>query len=364
MYLNLHRKPYEAADRELIGMAHAAEALALVRACPAYRPTTLLAAPGLARELGVGAVEIKCEQSRMGLGSFKALGGAYAVARLILEHAGVASGDLASPAVRAVAASMTFVCASAGNHGLSVAAGARVFGARAVVVLAEGVPESFARRLADLGATVVRAGDTYEASVAHAIAESARQGWALVADSSWPGYLDIPLTVMRGYCVLLDEAARELEATGGPATHIFVQAGVGGLAAPTAAYLRDRWGEAIRVVVVEPAGAPCLLESVRQGAPGPIAGGPTRLGRLDCREPSLLAFQLLSGLADAFLLISDAEAEAAAARLIPEGAALSPCGAAGAAGLIQAARDPATREALGLGTHARVLLIGTEVPQP
>jgi len=364
MLLNPGRTAYGPDDRRLIGAVHAAEAQALLDLCPAHRPTPLLSLPILAAELGVGTVQLKAEWGRMGLGSFKALGGAYAVALRVLARAEAALGrplgpqDLSTFEVRAVARGLTVICASAGNHGLAVAAGARAFGARAVVVLAETVPEAFAVRLGERGATVVRAGGDYEASMAHAMDEAARQGWTLVSDSSWPGYVDTPLQVMRGYSVLLAEAAEAMEAAGGPATHVFVQAGVGGLAAAAAGYLRDRWGEAPRLVVVEPWGAPCLLESVRAGRPVEVAGAATALGRLDCKAPSLLAFQLLQRLADGFILVSDAEAEAAARRLTALGAPVSPCGAAGAAGLM--GLDAEARRELDLDAGSRVLLIGTE----
>ncbi len=282
----------------MIGVAHAAEAWRFLAPCPAHRPTPLVPLPRLADALGLGAVHIKAEWSRMGLGSFKALGGAYAVARLVRARAEQTLGRLIAPEaltsadVRDIAQGLTVICASAGNHGLAVAAGARAFGARAVVVLSEAVAERFAERLRAKGAAVERAGATYEDSMAHAEAEAHRRGWALVSDSSWPGETAIPLDVMRGYTVLVEEAADALEAEGGPASHVFVQAGVGGLAAAAAGYLRERWGEDFQFVAVEPEGAPCLLESVRQGRFTRITGAPTVLGRLDCKEPSLVAFEL------------------------------------------------------------------------
>jgi diaminopropionate ammonia-lyase len=369
MYLNPHRtRP--SSDPAMIGLAHAAEALGFLASCPAHRPTPLIPLPRLAETLGLGAVHVKAEWGRMGLGSFKALGGAYAVARLVQARAETALGrpippeDLASSAVRDIAQNLTVICASAGNHGLAVAAGARAFGARAVVVLSHAVAERFAERLRARGATVERAGATYEESMTYAAAEARRRGWSLVSDSAWPGETAIPLDVMRGYTVLVDEAANVLDATGGPASHVFVQAGVGGLATAAAGYLRARWGEDFQFVVVEPEGAPCLLESVRQGRFTRIAGAPTRLGRLDCKEPSLTAFELLSRQADAFLLVSDDEADAAAVRLAAEAAPVSACGAAGAAGLIAAIRDPDARKRLGLDAQSRVLLIGTEAAEP
>ncbi len=370
MLLNPARAQHSTADRALIGVAHADAARTLLGLCPAHAPTPLLPLPALAAELGVAEVHLKAEGGRMGLGSFKALGGAYAVALRVMARAEAALGrpitptDLAAPEVRAIATELTVICASAGNHGLAVAAGARAFGARAVVVLAQSVPEIFAVRLRDRGATVIRAGAVYEASMAFALDQAGRQGWDLISDSSWPGYVETALEVMRGYTVLLDEAAQALEAAGDPASHVFVQAGVGGLAAAAAGYLRDRWGDGFHLVVVEPKGASCLLESVRAGRPVVVAGGPTLLGRLDCAEPSLIAFEMLSRLADGFMTVTDAEAEAAAMRLNAQGANVSPCGATGAAGLISLAAQPDPRQRLGLDARSRVLLIGTEAADP
>ena len=368
MFLNPARVPHAALDRQMIGRSHAAEVRSLLDLCPAHAPTPLLSLPGLATELGVAQLAVKAEWARMGLSSFKALGGAHAVALKVLAKAQatlgrpVAPQELNTPPVRAIAAAVTVVCASAGNHGLAVAAGARAFGAKAVVVLGRSVPEIFALRLRAKGATVIRAGDAYEASMAFALDQAQRNRWELVSDSSWPGYVQTALEVMRGYTVLLEEAAERLEATGGPATHVFVQAGVGGLAAAAAGYLRDRWGDGFKLIVVEPQGAPCLLESARAGRPVAVEGGSTQLGRLDCKEPSLAAFELLSRLADGFMTITDPQAQAAAARLTELGAPVSPCGAAGAAGLI--ALDADARLRLDLGPAARVLLIGTEAAEP
>ena len=131
---------------------------ALLAKCPAHSPTPLLNMPDLADRIGVSQVHVKDERGRMGLGSFKALGAAYAIAceaadKVVDDQWGVAlTGEV-------------FITASAGNHGLSVAAGARLFGAKAIIFLAETVPEAFADRLRAIGADVVRAGATYEDSL-------------------------------------------------------------------------------------------------------------------------------------------------------------------------------------------------------
>ncbi len=148
--------------------------------CPFHEVTPLSRLSGFA---GAGEVWVKDERFRMGLGSFKALGAAYVIAR---DHGeGVSKGRV-------------YVTASAGNHGLSVAAGAAAFEAKAVIYLSDSVPEEFAQRLRLSGAEVVREGATYEDSMAAAARAAEANGWALLSDSSWPGYVERPYRVMEG----------------------------------------------------------------------------------------------------------------------------------------------------------------------
>ena len=240
-------------------------------------------------------------------------------------------------------------CASAGNHGLSVAAGARVFGIAARIYLAETVPEAFAERLRGLGAEVVRAGAIYE----EAMAAATRDPGVLISDSTWPGYLTPALEVLEGYCVM---AAEAVEAMPEPPTHIFLQAGVGGLAAALTATFRARWGDGPAIVVVEPTEAPCLMEGVRAGAPVTVEGGVSSMGRLDCKDPSIAALALLSREADHFVALTEAEAADGIARMAEVGWATTPSGGAG----VVAALHPQVREAVGMGSGSRVLCVVSE----
>ncbi|WP_138466040.1 pyridoxal-phosphate dependent enzyme [Poseidonocella sp. HB161398] len=303
-------------------LADASGAGALLARCPAHAATPLVELPALAARFGVARLVVKDERGRMGLGSFKALGAAHAIAR---EAAATRAADL-----RRALAGRVYVTASAGNHGLSVAAGARLFGARAVIYLAEDVPAGFARRLAAKGAEVVRAGRSYEASMAAAAAAAEAQGWTLLSDSSWPGYAELPLRVMEGYLQL---AAETVAGIGRPPSHVFVQAGVGGLAAALAAQVRRAWGEAPQIAVVEPEAAPALTESIRAGRIAETAGPASSMGRLDCKTPSVIALKGLSRDADLFVTVSEAEGQAAAALAAEAGLPTTPSGAAGLAPL-------------------------------
>lgn len=329
-----------------------ARPLALLARCPAHAPTPLREAPGLAARLGLDQLWIKDESPRMGLGSFKALGGAFAVAQMILDRAG--TDDPMDPQAQAVARDMTFITASAGNHGLSVAVGARVFGARARVVLSASVPQAFARRIEAMGAEVIRVDGSYEDSVAEAVRLAEVQGWIHLADGSWSGYTAAPALIMEGYTVLAEECRAAFATQGQWPTHVFLQAGVGRLAAAMAAHIRESWDQQPKIIVVEPEAAPCLLRSVAAGALTRGDGPVSAMGRLDCKDASLLAYQTLRHDADRFVTVTEDQA-AQAVTLLAEGAALAttPSGAAGLAALLAA----------DLPAQARALVILSEGPE-
>ncbi len=314
----------------------------LLAQCPAHAPTPLRDLPDLAKAVGIAQVLVKDERGRMGLGSFKALGAAYAIACEAADH--VEEG-----AWKNALAGQVFITASAGNHGLSAAAGARLFGAKAIIYLAETVPAAFADRLRAAGAEVVRAGDTYEDSMDAALAAAEAGGGTLLSDSSWPKYTKLPSLVMEGYLQLAAEAAAQVEE---PPSHIVLQAGVGGLAAAVAAYARAVWGEAPTIIVVEPAFAPALIESIRAQRLVTAKGPVSSMGRLDCKTPSMIALAGLARDADLFVTISEQEAEAAVTTLARYGLTTTPSGAAGIAAVL--AGLP------GMGPDARVMTILSE----
>ena len=97
---------------------------------------------------------------------------------------------------------------------------------------------------------MIRIEGDYDDSVLLAKKEAEENGWFVVSDTSWEGYTEPPRDVMAGYSVMTREACEALEK---PPTHVFLQGGVGGLAASVAAALRQYYGaEAPRVVIVEP----------------------------------------------------------------------------------------------------------------
>ncbi len=325
--------------------------MAMLRQCPAYQATPLRQLPKLAEELGIGTLTVKDETQRMRLGSFKALGGVFAIAQMLQDA--YRGDDLTSPQARKVAAGMTFITASAGNHGLSVAAGARIFGARGLIVLSNSVPEGFAERIRKTGSYVVRVDGSYEDCVQYAINAAEENGWLLLADGSWEGFTERPALIMEGYTVLPEECRQEFEKTGMWPTHVFLQAGVGGLAGAVAAHIRDHWAVQPNIIVVEPEAAPCLLKSVEAGQLTRADGPASNMGRLDCKDASLIAFDALRRDADLFVTVPDEKAREAARLYAAEEIVTTPSGAAPLAAL----------KILQPGPDARCLLIATEGPE-
>ena len=342
-------------------------ALAEISSWPGYAVTPLVALDDVAKTARVAAVHYKDEGGRFGLGSFKALGGAYAVMRLLvaeLARAGVANAATAAELVAGQygenTGKITVTCATDGNHGRSVAWGAQRFGCACVIFVHPGVSAGRRAAIAKYGAEVREVPGTYDDSVRDAERIATEKNWHVVSDTSYPGYTELPRDVMQGYRVMAEEAASQIAA---PPTHVFIQGGVGGVAAAVAAQMRTRYAAMPRIIVVEPDKAACLLASAEAGKPTTIVGDlDTLMAGLACGEPSLLAWQELERSAFAFMAVPDASAIACmkmlAARTPPVVAGES--AVAGLAGLLLAAREPFARSALGLDENSRVLLFGTE----
>ena len=328
----------------ILSLARAAEAHAHIRQWAGYAPTPMRSLPAMAAGSGVAELLYKDEGLRFTLRSFKALGGAYAVDRIVAARGG--------------AEGLTVTCATDGNHGRAVAWGAHRAGARAVIYVHEHVSEGRAEAIRSFGATIIREGANYDASVRAASAAAARNGWQIVSDTAWPGYEDVPRDVMQGYAVLAMEAADQ----GAKPTHVFIQGGVGGVAAAILSHAWERHGAARPViVVVEPENAACLMASAQAGGLRNVEGDlDTIIAGLACGEPSTLAWRILHPGADAFMTISDAAAMAAMRNLADLGIVGGESGVAGLAGFLRVAHDPAARLALGITATSRILCYGTE----
>ena len=332
-------------------------ALTLTRQCPVYQPTPLLKIKAPSGH----QLMVKDETSRFRMGAFKALGGIYAMAAILIARWRVENQTDLKPEclfmeeIQAWSRQFTFVCASAGNHGLAVARGAKLFNAGCRIHLADNVPVAFENRLLTLDATVVRSGANYEESMRAAVADSAN-GEILLSDSAWPGYSHIPFLVMEGYTVMAEEMRAGFQAEGPWPTHVFLQAGVGGLAAAITCHIRSIWSHQPKIIVVEPDAAACLMESHRRKTLTEVRGTASSMGRLDCKLPSTLAFDILHRQADKFVCINDLDAERAVEFLATHQLCTTPSGAAGVAAVLGAAEQnleiPENAVCLALVTEA------------
>ena len=341
-------------------------AKAEITSWPGYAPTPMHDLPIVATAAGVGSVQLKDEASRFGLGSFKALGGAYAVAQALageLARRGVApharSADLVAGTYAAATHSITVTCATDGNHGRSVAWGAQRFGCRCVIYVHATVSQGRVDAIAHYGAEVRRLPGTYDDAVREAAKVAQAEGWFVISDTSYAGYTTVPVDVMQGYRVMAEEALAQWQ--GAPPTHCFMQGGVGGAAAAVSVQLRTTRTPPPIFVVAEPDRAACLLASAEAGEPVAIPGDlDTLMAGLACGEPSLLAWQELARAADVFMAVPDEAAVDCMRLLARQGIVAGESAVAGLAALLLAAADPAARAALNLRPDSRVLLFSTE----
>ena len=329
--------------------------------------TPLWELPGAASRFGIARLCVKDESMRSPLGSFKALGAPIALMRLVtrLWHAqDIDPKRLVEGGHAPMLANLTVVSATDGNHGRALAAAAQSIGCHCVIVLHANVSEEREQAIAAYGARIVRIEGNYDESVAHAARLANENGWHVVSDTSYEGYETIPRDVMQGYATIAAEIA---EADVPPFTHVFLQGGVGGLAAGIASYFWERWGEKRpRFIVVEPRQADCLYQSAIAGRAAKSAGSvDSVMAGLACGEASPLAWKILERCIDHFMVIDDADA-IDAMKTLAQGSGgdvpvvVGESGAAGFAGLAVLMRDRELARRAGLDAGARVLVINTE----
>ena len=365
--------PYGPAQAQILNTEGLSRAKEVICAWPGYAATPLVDFPGIARATGVASIHYKDEGQRFGLKSFKPLGGAYAVARLLMRTIAAAKRkreitvyDLLEGKYKDLVASITVTAATDGNHGRSVAWGARMFGCRCVIFVNEAVSERREKAIADLGAIVRRNPGSYDDAVRTAQQTAACKGWYVIPDTSDGHIIEAPRDVTQGYALMAAETIEQLPYDA-PPTHIFLQAGVGGMAAATCAQFWQSFGvDRPKTILVEPETAACWFESLKEKTPVAIKGGlDSLMGGLSCGEISRLAWLVLKPGADAAMKIPD-EAAADAMRLLAAGECgdaplvAGESGVAGLAAFLVAVGDEAAREELALDPSSRVVLFGTE----
>jgi len=333
---------------------------------PQYAPTPLWSLPAAAERLGLGAVYVKDESFRFGLNAFKVLGGSYAIGNILREQTGAALRY--SDLIAAGGERKTFVTATDGNHGRGVAWAAREFGHKSVVYMPKGSVPVRLENIRKAGADASITDLSYDDAVRKARADAERNGWLIVQDTAWPGYEAVPEMIMQGYLTMALEAWEQLSQK---PTHIFLQAGVGSMAAAVAAFFAQLPGEKPAIVIVEPNSADCFYRTARANdgqlhfAAGPMV---TIMAGLACGEPCPPAWEILRSTARYYLAGPDYAAETGM-RLLGQPLGDDPrivSGESGASAFGFAAElmtDPELvelRQELGLSSASRVLFFSTE----
>ena len=326
---------------------HLLDAHKVISKWKGYKKTPLINLRILSKKLHTNNIFYKDESKRFGLKSFKALGGAYAVEKIVKNKKKV-----------------TVSTATAGNHGKSVSWGAKKIGARCKIFISENVSNTRAIEMEKLGADVIRVKGNYEKSLKVCKEISKKKGWKIIQDVAWRNYEYVPKLTMAGYSVMIKEISNQ---TKHYITHVFLQAGVGGMAAAVAAYTKRRYGDERPVIVLaDPDQSACWLESIRLGTPSPVHGDlNTLMAGLACGEVSVIAWDILRQTADAVMSVMDDDAVAMMRVLAnptanDQAIVAGESAVAGLAALMAAADDAQARSALGLDAHSQILIFGTE----
>ena len=369
-----HRRSEYPADLDvLFPAASMLAAQTEIKSWPLYQqPTALIELPNVAQHAGVARVLYKDESTRFGLGSFKALGGAYAVVQYLAAEVSQQLGrKVTMESIRLgghkdTVRTMMVTTATDGNHGRSVAWGAQLAGCQCSIYVHKDVSVGREQAMHELGATVIRIAGNYDESVKVCASDAIENGWQMISDTSYEGYTSIPTHIMSGYSLLVDEILAQ-SSTSLP-THVFIQAGVGGLAAAVAAGFWSRLGkDCPRIIIVESEHADCILRSLKAGKPTPVnVETETIMAGLSCGEISLIAWEILKRCTAGAISIND-DAVPPAMRYMAAGDAANgtmieagECAVPGILALLASAQDATLHEAFALNKDSTVLLFGCE----
>jgi len=377
---NPHRQDNPTWTVDMTAPFESDDIIAFHRLLPAYAPTPLVELPGLADELGIGRLWVKDEAHRPGLKAFKVLGASYAIYKFLQAAYEKAFGNkLDITEIRDLRPDRlgldqyTFCTATDGNHGRAVAWAARQFGHKAVIFVPTSTTTARKESILNEKARLVTVDGNYDDTVRKAAAEAEKTGWQIIADTAYPGYMEIPRWIMAGYRTMFEEIDESMP--DGKETSIdivFIPAGVGSLAATAAWYYANRPGDhSPHLVSVEPLEAAGLLASA-ESTDGTVQSSDGRedsmMAGLNCATPSLLAWPLIRDRFDLFLALPDHYTAEAMHRLYtptrPDPRLVSgESGAAGLAGLMALLNSQSLKAAhdrLELNRNSSVLIINTE----
>ena len=312
-----------------------------------YSKTPLLELNKLTKELKLNKIFYKDESKRFDLKSFKALGGAYAVEK-------VSKGNK----------DIVVATATAGNHGRSVAWGAKRLGLKCKIFISEFVSDARGKAMADLGADVVKVKGNYEKSLIECIKQSTNNDWQIVQDVAWKDYMTVPKYTMAGYTVMMKEIVDQIR--NDQITHIILQAGVGGMAGAMVAGIARYLKNIPEIIVVEPDSAACVMESIKTGKIEKIdIERESLMGGMSCGEVSLVPWEILKNSVKYCISLPDDDIAKTMkllgnASFSNEKIIAGENSAPGVISLITICEDEKIKENLKLNKDSNILLIGCE----
>ena len=312
-----------------------------------YSPTPLISLNKLNDKLKLNKIFYKDESKRFHLKSFKALGGAYAVEKIIKGND-----------------KKVISTATAGNHGRSVAWGSQKNNLECKIFISEFVSESRAQVMRSFGADVIRIKGNYEDSLNECIKQSKKNNWQIVQDVAWEDYKLVPKLTMAGYSVMMKEVSEQI--TNEKISHVILQAGVGGMAAAMVAGIARYLDHIPQIIIVEPDSAACVLESIKKGKIEKISiEKESIMGGMSCGEVSLVPWEILKNSVHFCVTVPDdyisktvkylANKEFSEEKIIG-----GECSTPGIASLIGLSNDHETRKKISLNENSNVLLFGCE----
>jgi diaminopropionate ammonia-lyase len=323
------------------------EAIEAISSWNNYSPTPLIKLNKLNNELKLKNIYYKDEDKRFDLKSFKALGGAFAVYKIANKKKDI-----------------TVSTATAGNHGRSVAWGAQRLGLKCKIFISEFVSESRAEAMRNLDAEVIRVKGNYDNSLKECIKQSNKNNWEIVQDVSWEGYKEVPKLIMAGYTIMVKEIIDAIDKNS--ITHVFLQAGVGGMAAAMIAGFAKLSKNIPKFIIIEPENADCVFKSIRNNKPTSVdIKKETIMGGMSCGDVSSIAWEILKNSANYCLTIPDGAisttvALLAEAHLSNEKIIGGECAVPGVIALIGSFNNKEYLDKLKLNSESSVLLFGCE----
>ncbi len=311
-----------------------------------YKSTPLLSLEKLSKNLKLKNIFYKDESKRFNLKSFKALGGAYAVAKISKGKKNVIISS-----------------ATAGNHGRSVAWGAQRLGLKCKIFVSQFVSDTRVKEIEKFGAKVFRVKGDYESSLNECKKLSKKYGWSIVQDVSTKNYKYVPQLTMAGYSIMIREISTQ---TNHYITHIFLQAGVGGMAAGVVAGVARYFKRIPKIIIVEPDRADCVMQSIKRNKMTKIKIlKESIMGGMSCNEVSLIPWKILKKSTNFCISISDSKVSKTIAmlkdkKLSKKSIIGGECATPGIISLISACNDKKIKKTINLDENSNVLLMGCE----